>query len=57
MYNGADGVKNEVGYVVIERTSHPVGSYASLVFNQVDRSLNFGVAAFRRNVRVVLSAL
>ena len=44
MYNGVDGVKNEVGYVVIERTSHPVGSYMSLVFSQVDCSLSFGVA-------------
>ena len=48
MYNGADGVKNEVGYFMIERTSHPVGSYASLVFNQVDHSLSFGVAAWVR---------
>ena len=37
--NRADGVKNEVGYIVIERTSHLVGSYASLVFDQVDCSL------------------
>ena len=39
---------------MIERTSHPVGSYASLVFNQVDRSLSFscasGVAAWVRFV-------
>ena len=26
---------------MIERTSHPVGPYVSLVFNQVDHSLSF----------------
>ena len=30
--NGANGVENKVGYVVIERRSNPVGFDASLVF-------------------------
>ena len=34
--NRADGVENGVGYIVIEITSNPVGSYASQVFDQVD---------------------
>ena len=39
LYNRADGVKNEVGHIVIERTSHLVGSYMCLVLDQVDSSL------------------
>ena len=37
--NGADGVENEAGYIVIERYSNPIGFDASLVFDQVDFSL------------------
>ena len=50
MYNEVDGVKNEVGYIMTERTSHPVGSYANLIFSQVDRSLSLGVAPWVRFV-------
>ena len=34
--NRVDGVEDKVEYIVIERTSHLVGSYASLVFDHVD---------------------
>ena len=34
--NRADGVKDKVGYIVIERTSHLIASDASLIFDQVD---------------------
>ena len=37
--NRVNGVKDKVGYIVIERNSHPVGSYKSLVFDQVNPTL------------------
>ena len=40
--NRADDIKNEVGYVVIERPSNPVSFDVSLVFDQVD----FGLGKF-----------
>ena len=37
--NRVDGVKDKVGYIVTERTSNPVGSYRSLVFDQINPAL------------------
>ena len=45
--NRADGVKDKVGYVVTEETSHLVGSDASLVFYQVNSSFElYGIKGF-----------
>ena len=37
--NRVDGVENEVGYVMNERSSNPAGLDTSLVFNKVNSSL------------------
>ena len=36
--NRADGVKNEIGYITIEKPSNLVG-YTCLIFDQVDSTL------------------
>ena len=40
----ANGVGNEVGYVMTERPSNPVGFDASLVFDKVDSTLRAGTS-------------
>ena len=40
----ADGVEDKVGYIMIDRTSNPVGSYVSLVIDQVDSTLWQGLS-------------
>ena len=37
--NRVDGIENEVGYIMIEKLSNPVGFDVSLVFDQVNSTL------------------
>ena len=55
--NRVDGVKDKFGYVVVERTSSPVGSYTSLVFDQVNPSLSLNLSLNLELLRIWLSKL
>ena len=38
-----DGIEDKVGYIMIEKTSNPVGPYVGFVFKQVDSTLWWGL--------------